>query len=436
MPRKSKDPFLKQKKLVPRQVIGAGIVALALGLAFYGRGKSEVQLLKINGEAFSTFYKVKVVSREFPEGTVEKLKEVVDKEVEFVDKEMSRFREDSAIARFNASNSTEPFIVSSEMAMLLSRSRQVSEMTGGAFDVTVGPLVRLWGFYTKNRSRVQEPSPEEIAKVRSMVGYSGLEIDLGGPSIKKNSPELHVDLSAIAKGFAVDRIGLALEAVGVKNYMVEIGGEVRAKGVNQQGRAWRIGIEKPVFETRELFQIVELKDKSIATSGDYRNYYEFSGKMVSHTLDPRTGSPLNHQLASVSVVHDECALADALATAFTVLGPKDGYDLAEARGIPVLFMTRQKDGTLKAKATSEFDKFTVSRVNNGPQQGLWSMITILISIVIFIAAVFLLSVGIIFSKSTRLKKSCSGGLGPQRADENGNELSCGTCYCKPDSEVE
>ncbi len=361
---KSKPPFLRSSKFSFRQLIGVALVLGALWFVFYGRGMRDVEQLEVTGDAFHTRYAVKVITRTPKDGTLEELKKRVEAEIEFVDKEMSRFRKDSTLSRFNDARKTDPFPVSKELGTLFQRARQVSEMSGGAFDITVGPLVRLWGFYNNERSLATRPSQAEIEAARALVGYKRLVVDDSQDFVRKTDPLLHVDLSAMAKGFAVDRIAKALDAADTKNYLVEIGGEVRAKGKNKEKRDWRIAIEKPVFDNRELYQVVALPDKSIATSGDYRNYYELGGEMVSHTIDPRTGQPLKHGLASVSVIHDECALADALATAFTVLGPKDGYDLAETRGIPALFITRKKDGTLEARATAGFSDYTVSRAND------------------------------------------------------------------------
>ncbi len=342
----------------------------ALLLAWLGRQKDPggSQFIRLAGVAFSTIYEVKITAPSFAEDAASTLQTRINQEVEFVDAAMSRFRDDSEISRFNDLKTTEPFGVSKETAVLLDKARQVSALTKGAFDITVGPLVRLWGFYYSEKGRDSEPTHAEIAEAKATVGYEALEIDLLGARIRKTTPDLHVDLSAVAKGYAVDRIAEVVEDCGYANFMVEIGGEVRAKGVNQTGRAWRIGIEKPIYERMEVFQVIALENKAVATSGDYRNYYELKNKRISHTIDPRTGRPVDHTLASVSVVHDECAMADALATGLTVLGPKGGYTLAKARGIPALFIERLPDGSFADRVTPEFERLCVSRADKKQAQ--------------------------------------------------------------------
>jgi thiamine biosynthesis lipoprotein len=354
----------KPDKLPKRQIIAGAVFVLALIAVWLMRSReTELKLLRINGMAYSTVFEIKVTAPEFAKDAKKELREQIDRELERVDEAMSRFRDDSEISLFNKSKGVEPFAVSKETAYVVDMARRVSELSGGTFDITVGPLIGLWGFYTK-RGLDAEPTQEEIDKARLLVGYRALKIDLLRSTLQKTNPSLHLDLSAIAKGYAVDSIANAIERLGFENYLVEIGGEVRGRGLNDKARAWRIGIEKPTSEHREIFQVIELDNKSVATSGDYRNFYELNGKRMSHTIDPRTGRPISHQLASVSVVHDECAMADALATAFTVLGPKDGFSLAQKEGLPALFITREKDGRLADRATPAFSRVTVSRVNS------------------------------------------------------------------------
>ncbi len=357
------DPFLKPNRPGIRQVIGGAIVVAALLFAWLGRRpEAAPEVLRVSGLAFATVYEVKVVAKGFPPGAAEELQEQINGEILFIDKTLSRFRDDSEISVFNHSKSTEPFRVSKETTSLLEKAQAVSEQTGGAFDVTVGPLVRLWGFHEK-KARAAEPDAGVLEKTRNEVGYSGLAVDETSSTLQKSHAALEVDLSAVAKGYAVDRIAGVVEGRGYTNYLVEIGGEIRAKGLNDRKKTWRIGIEKPLAESRETFQIIELKDSAVATSGDYRNFYILDDRRVSHTIDPRTGRPVSHGLASVSVVHPECAVADALATGLTVLGPEDGYALAKKEGLPALFITREKDGTLTSKATPAFERLQASRAN-------------------------------------------------------------------------
>ncbi|MCP4675476.1 MAG: FAD:protein FMN transferase [Deltaproteobacteria bacterium] len=357
------DSFHKPNRLTSRQLIGGAVIIAALVFTWFGRrADSKEELLHVSGLAFTTIYQVKVVSSKLTEDSGVILKSAIDKELQMVDATMSRFRDDSDIARFNSWVRTSPFQISSETAALLQKAAYVSELTGGAFDVTVGPLVRLWGFYEKNELTA-EPDAGVVEKVRAKVGFQALDVDSKKPSLRKSRPDVDVDLSAVAKGYAVDRIAASLEHLGYENYLVEIGGETRARGHNDKNRTWRIGIEKPLMDKQEIFQIIELPNKSVATSGDYRKFYELSGRLVSHTIDPRDGRPIEHNLASVTVVHDECAIADALATALTVLGPEKGFELAKREKLPVLFITREKDGTLVDRSTPAFEQLRVSQVN-------------------------------------------------------------------------
>jgi thiamine biosynthesis lipoprotein len=188
------------------------------------------------------------------------------------------------------------------------------------------------------------------------VGYRLLDIDVEQRSVSKRHPELDLDLSAIAKGYAVDRIALALLWLGHHNYLVEVGGEVRCSGTSHRGTPWRVAIERPAAGARQVFRVVELSGRALATSGDYRNFYELDGKRVSHTIDPRTGQPVEHELASVTVIGEECVTADALATALTVLGLEEGFDLAEHLGLHAFFISRGAGEEFDVRGTSPFER--------------------------------------------------------------------------------
>jgi thiamine biosynthesis lipoprotein len=219
---------------------------------------------------------------------------------------------------------------------------RISEASGGAFDVTVGPLVNLWGFGPEDRPR-RVPDERAIEERRAAVGYRKLAVRMSPPAVKKDAPELSCDLSALAKGYGVDTVAEYLDACGMRNYMVEVGGEVRAKGKNGQGIPWRIGVERP-GGPGGLLKVIRISGHALATSGDYRNYFEEDGVRYSHTIDPRTGRPIAHALGSVTVIHRSCMVADGMATAINVLGPQAGYDLAVRQKLPVLMVVREGDG--------------------------------------------------------------------------------------------
>jgi len=229
----------------------------------------------------------------------------------------------------------------------------VSRTTDGALDVTVGPLVNLWSFGPESREPAV-PSPAAIAERLAAVGWSRLEVRLDPPALRKRSGELEVDLSAIAKGHGVDVLAGLLEARGCLDYLVEIGGEVRVRGHRADGAPWTIGIEAPDTGARRVAEVLTPGDAAVATSGDYRNFFEAGGKRYSHTIDPRTGRPIEHGPAAVTVVADTCTLADAMATALMVLGPEAGRALAVREGLATLFFVR-RNGGLERLTTPAFD---------------------------------------------------------------------------------
>jgi FAD:protein FMN transferase len=273
--------------------------------------------------------------------------------VDAVDRGMSTYRTDSELSRLNRHAVEVPLAVSPSLAEVLAAARQVSAASDGAFDVTVGALVDAWGFGpTQDRRR---PAADEIARLRDQVGWKSLVLDPAAGTVTKTGLAVYADLSGIAQGYGADRIAAALEARGFGDYLVEVSGEVRARGVNGDGVPWRIGIERPdgTGERRSHY-IVPLANLSLATSGDYRNYFELGGRRYSHEIDPETGEPVAHRLASVTAVHPVCALADAWATALFVLGPARGRDLAVAQGLPAYFISRAADGTLVGSPTPAF----------------------------------------------------------------------------------
>jgi thiamine biosynthesis lipoprotein len=229
----------------------------------------------------------------------------------------------------------------------------VSLRSDGAFDITVGPLVEAWGFGSRGAEE-QAPSERSLQALLSDVGYRLLVLDAAEKKLRKTRPAVEVDLSAIAKGYGVDRIAEALDGLGHHEYLVELGGELRARGQRLDGNPWRVAIEKPSEDLRRIHQVLELKNRAMATSGDYRNYYELDGRRISHTLDPRSGRPLDHSLASVSVLHERAVLADAWATALNVLGENAGYTLAIEEGLAAYFITRSAPGKFESRSTPSF----------------------------------------------------------------------------------
>jgi thiamine biosynthesis lipoprotein len=271
------------------------------------------------------------------------MEQAVEGTLATVNQQMSTYLPDSELSRFNRHAGDDWFAVSAETALVVAAGLDVSQATDGAFDVTVGPLVNLWGFGPSGRT-IAAPSTEAIAECRDRVGYDRLESRADPPALRKRRADLYVDLSAIAKGFAVDQIARLLERHAVRSYMVEIGGEVRTRGRKPDGSWWRIGIERPDADIRQIQCVVELDDRALATSGDYRNFFEQDGSRFSHEIDPRTGLAVDHALVSVSVLAADCMTADAWATALLVLGPEAALPTARREGLEALCIFRTPDG--------------------------------------------------------------------------------------------
>lgn len=312
----------------------------------------------MQGRTMGTSYSIKLV---VPAGLgvdLARLHADINARLRTINARMSTYRPDSELSRFNASDSLEWFAVSDELAQLVSRAKAISALSEGAFDVTVAPAVNLWGFGPTPEPS-EPPDAATIAAVRARIGDDKLEVRLDPPALRKARADLEVDLSAIAKGYGVDALATLLDAAGIEHYLVEIGGELRARGHKPDHQPWRIAIERPNPLAREVYRVVELRDAAMATSGDYRNFITWDKQLYSHSIDPETARPVEHSLASVSVITEDCARADALATALLVLGPERGMALAEREGLAAFFVTRVGDDYEDA-ASSAFSALTRS----------------------------------------------------------------------------
>jgi len=326
--------------------------ALFVGGLFYvsfTRTPEQPQQIVIQGEALGTTWTVKSSEPASAESE-QALRTVVEDALRLVDGQMSTYKKESNLMKLNAATAVEGFKVPDELGEVLTEALVVSTASRGAFDVTIGPAVRAWGF---GPDETRTPPTTEV--IQALVPYVGSDkLRLEGDMVYKAHPALELDLSAIAKGYAVDLIADRLSEEGRSNLMVEVGGEIVARGQNPNGQPWRLGIETPTPEGREVLKVVSLNNAAMATSGDYRNYYEVDGKRVSHLIDPRSLRPIEHSLASVTVVHQRCSTADAWATALSVLGEDEGYLLAEAQGLQAFFIVRESDGSFSSKSTTSF----------------------------------------------------------------------------------
>lgn len=311
-------------------------VFLALACLALPALASAAQQIELTGSTMGTYYSIKYVEQSgIP--PVKTIRSEVDKRLEQVNEQMSTYRPDSELSRFNSSREVnQPFPVSVELAYVVKHAIEINWFADGGLDITVGPLVNLWGFGPE-REPGEVPSESEIAQRRAQVGMDKFALD--GNRLIKRVPELYIDLSAIAKGYGVDAVSEYLQLSGIDNYMVDIGGEIRTKGKNGNDQYWRIAIEKPADSLdRQAYEIIQLQNESIATSGSYRNYFQAKGKRYSHTIDPKTGYPINHSIVSISVIHPSCMYADGLATAFDVLGLEKSLALANRFAIPVMII--------------------------------------------------------------------------------------------------
>ena len=272
---------------------------------------------------------------------------------------MSTWDPDSELSRFNRSTSLEPFTVSLETFEVFRWSLEVGALTGGALDVTIGPLVDAWGFGPSG-PRNTVPTDEEIARLREATGLDRIELNPAALTVRKTRPEVRCDLSSVVPGYAADRLSTELSNRGFTDFLVDLGGEVRTRGRNETGTAWQVAIERPALHGDAIQRLVPLSDLAITTAGDYRKYREVDGRRVTHILDPRTGRPLTHRLASVTVIDALAVRADAFDTALMVLGTEDGLALARKLNLAALFIERSGDG-FSERATPRFEEIASKR---------------------------------------------------------------------------
>lgn len=322
--------------------------------AFYG--ERPQRLHELSGATMGTTWHLRL---SLPEGSpgawIEAIGDTVQARLDRVEGLMSTWDSTSELSRFNRSTDTVAVEVSPPTLDVLEIAREVSTASGGALDVTVGPLVAAWGFGPAAAGgEVAPPSPDELSRLRSRVGMALLRVDRHDGTVGKSRPGVEVDLSAVAKGYALDRASEGVARMGASAFALEVGGEVRARGVRPGGDAWRVAVEAPIPGERLIFRVIELQDEAVATSGDYRNFVEVEGRKLGHIIDPRTGAPVPWRGFSVSVVHPEAARADAWATALSVLGPEDGLALADRLGISALFLVPAAGGGFEERRSADF----------------------------------------------------------------------------------
>jgi thiamine biosynthesis lipoprotein len=319
------------------------ILSISITACFPSNNSPKSEIL-LQGRTMGTTYNIKVVAT--PEQVIElKLQEKIDAVLKQVNQEMSTYIPNSEISLFNKSKSTAKFEISNGFARVLKESIRLGELSEGKLDITVGPLVNLWGFGPEQRPE-KAPNNELLEVTLKRVGLKNLHLE--GNQLSKDIPDLYVDLSTTAKGYGVDVVAELIESNGINNYLVEIGGEMRLKGFKHTGELWAIAIEKPILdpsgEQRAVHQIVIPKDNAVATSGDYRNYFEADGQRFSHIIDPATGKPIDHNLVSVTVIDPSSMTADGLSTTLMVMGAEEGMAFAVKNNLAALFISKTEHG--------------------------------------------------------------------------------------------
>lgn len=301
---------------------------LLIGFYIY-KNSPHYQIIK--GEIFGTVYNIKIQTDDKDEALPQKIKDRLGE----IDMAMSVFKKESEISKINGAKAYKAVELSGEMSKVLKAAAEVYKKSDGNFDPTLGPLIDLWGFGPHGIA--QEPSVREIKKALKTVGYNKLKFARGFKTVSKSDPNTSLNLSAIAKGYGVDEIALLLDEAGYGNYVVEIGGEIKAKGYRSpEGEAWNVGLKKPSGDLSENALILSLSNIAVATSGNYRNFYEKDGQVIAHTISSKTGYPVETDILSASVFHDSCMYADAYATAILAMGLEKGLAFADKYGLKVI----------------------------------------------------------------------------------------------------
>lgn len=308
---------------------------------------------ELQGEGLGSTWKVTIADK--PSLDADAIQRGIQQRIDNVTHQLSRWDGKSSLSVLNAATTDEWQPLPNELFFALSYALELAQSTGGAYDPTVAPLVDVWGFGTPGR-RFAPPSPDEISAARARIGWQKVALDSDGKRVRRRAGTV-IDLSSMTHGLAADQVASYLQSIGVKRYLIDVGSELRA-----HGQDWHVGIERPPAEfagtttSAEPLRVIALRDAGIATSGNYRYYFDYNGRRYSHRIDPRTGEPIANDLASVTVIAPQCMHADALATALTVLGPDEGLAYAKSHSIAALFVLRTASG-LEQRMTPEFSAY-------------------------------------------------------------------------------
>lgn len=393
----------------------------------------EAKILELTGPTMGTRYTVKVFAPGAMSITAADAQIRVDGLLRRVNDQMSTYLPNSEISRFNQSESLQWYEVSAGFAEVVAYAQEVAEKTDGALDITVEPLVNAWNFGPAPRT-AEPPAETQLEELKSRIGFEKLSVRLDPPALKKSHPKLEIDLSSIAKGYAADEVVRMLAEHDAGNVFVEIGGEVRTAG-NKAGQWWKVGIQLPDAASDTVMLAHALStgggdDQAMATSGDYRNFFEADGVRYSHTIDPATGRPVTHSLASVSVVAESCMAADAWATAMNVLGAERGKMIAEREKLNVLLVSRQADGfaifgtgTLAGYANTNKSNQAATEEAGEEEDSSNTLAILGITFVAFAVVLFGMAVGVMFGRRS-ISGSCGGLANAKNQD---GSVSCSLC---------
>ncbi|PLK60952.1 FAD:protein FMN transferase ApbE [Klebsiella quasipneumoniae] len=315
----------------------------------------------LDGKTMGTFWRVSVIGVD--EAKAQALRAKVQAQLDADDRLLSTWKNDSALMRFNHAADTRPWPVSEAMADIVTLSLRIGAKTDGAMDITVGPLVNLWGF-GPDKQPVATPDAQAIAAAKARTGLQHLQVinQSGRQFLQKDIPDLFVDLSTVGEGYAADHLARLMEQEGISRYLVSVGGALVSRGMNGEGKPWRVAIQKPTDRENAVQAIVDINGHGISTSGSYRNYYELEGKRISHVIDPQTGQPITHKLVSVTVIAPTALEADGWDTGLMVLGPEKAQQVVREQGLAVYMIVKEGEG-FKTWMSPQFRTFLVGEKN-------------------------------------------------------------------------
>ncbi len=331
-------------------LVGCGVLLSACGPA-----SQEKPAVVISGKTMGTYYRVSMVGLD--KSREPALRQQIEAQLQEDDRQLSTYKSDSVLSRFNQYQGTDPQPISSGMADAIITALRIGHKTDNEMDITVGPLVNLWGF-GPTKEPVKMPTQQQIDAARAEIGLQHIKViqQVDGDYLQKDQPNMYIDLSTVGEGYATDHLARLVEANGISDYLVSVGGAVVSRGRNPEGKPWQVAIQKPTDKEDAVEAIVDLQGMGISTSGSYRNYYELDGKRLSHIIDPATGRPITHKLVSATVIASTALEADGWDTGLMVLGTQRALALAEKQHLAVYLITKEPDG-FKVSMTPQFKAY-------------------------------------------------------------------------------